>query len=276
MSFAMQTEPDFLIPNPGHNNSGICLAFLNAHTLAKITTIVGALVGLAMNVAPRFVCSQHCTPEALKEQFNTRALRLTVQVGAGEFSSALLFYCLLWEKLALAKAVQVAYMFWAYHNVRIIAEAEYAEPMMHFVSVSIFASLAYAMSVLEEAAAMKVIQVSCAFWLAQGLLFVLAPDLAVKFWKADYKDPRYNVSSALSTSMARYFGYWLLSCGASEICLASGGTILHAVALWHFGCGTWMLTGFLGGEFKQAGFHTRPVCFWILYHVVFIYVLLAN
>ena len=86
---------------------------------------------------------------------------MTVQVGAGELSSSLLFYCLLWEDMSLFNAYKIVYAFWVYHQIRITIEAEYVDPTPHWVSVAIFAFMVYAMT-LQEDTAKIVLQVASA------------------------------------------------------------------------------------------------------------------
>jgi len=276
MSFAMKTDANITIDM--ESTAGI-LSKLDPDFMMKMSVVVGALSGLAMNVAPRFMGSLFCssTKEA-REQLNDRVVGFCSQVGAGELSSALIFYCLIWEETTIFRAIQTSYAFWVYYQTRFIAESPLLDPSCLCVAVVIHAFMAYAMS-WEQKAATIAIQVAAAFWMAQGLTFALAPELAGKLWRCDLKKNEKGGDewTPLAITMTRYFGFWLTANSASHICLASaGGTVRQAVVCWHLGHGGWLLTGLLGGELKEASVLVGPAVFWILYHTAVIYALLMN
>jgi len=276
MSFAMKTDANITIDM--ESTAGI-LSWLDPDLMMKMSVVMGGLFGLATNVAPRFIGSLFCssTKEA-REQLNYRAVSLCSYVGAGELSSALIFYCLIWEQTTIFTAIQVSYAFWVYYQTRFIAEAPLLDPSCLCLAVVIFAFMAHAMT-WEQQAATIAIQVAAAFWIAQGLAFALAPELASKLWRFDLKKSENGGDewTPLAITMTRYLGFWLTANTAGHICLASAsGTVRQAMVCWHLGHGGWLLTGLLGGELQEASVLVGPAVFWIPYHTAVIYALLMN
>ena len=72
MSSVMQTDPDDIVADKETVGMPLLKMFLDPQVLAKISVVMGALVGLAMNLSPRFMCSLHCDANSgdLKQQFN--------------------------------------------------------------------------------------------------------------------------------------------------------------------------------------------------------------
>ena len=249
------------------------LWFMDKAFVSFVYLTVCFSLGFVMNIAPKFAAKIHGVSE--KEQLNHRAIRTCSQIGAGYFSTGLLFYCLLIEKTSLFKAVQLIYAFWFYHQARIIVANDYEDPSMMWGSVGIFGFVVAAMELLPENKAKLALQVISAIWVAQAPMFIFAPDTAKKFWKSNVGDPKDNESTAFALASDRLFGFWLLSAALNTGALSLGATEYEAIGHAAICCGMWIVSGVLSGELKAAGMDLKTMLVWLLFDIFVAYALLV-